>query len=312
MNQSQKKGLISLLILISLSVGYKLLSRGAIEVPSSFLSQTEVASEPELLDLNIADRAVLDSLPGIGPKLADRIVRYRELIGGYRSVRDLVNIKGLTAENLLVIEEHVTVDTTSAAFHRLKELKPGAKAHFFTAYSPQQDRKKEFASQDNRFEEKKQGETKDGPSATLSAADNQPAIPLRVNLNTADSTELVKVKGIGAKTASAIIRYRNRLGFFASVDQLLEIKLIMPENYERMAPSLYVDGAALENLRTSINSATMEDLGKHPYIGWQIAKIIVAFRESHGHFAKWEDLEKIRETEAVQWSKLKGYFHFGV
>lgn len=47
------------------------------------------------VDLNRADAARLDALPGIGPVLAARIVAYREQHGGFRSVRDLRRVQGI-------------------------------------------------------------------------------------------------------------------------------------------------------------------------------------------------------------------------
>lgn len=48
-----------------------------------------------LINLNLSDAAGLDSLPGIGPTLAQRIVDYRTANGGFRSVSDLGKVSGI-------------------------------------------------------------------------------------------------------------------------------------------------------------------------------------------------------------------------
>lgn len=50
------------------------------------------------------------------------------------------------------------------------------------------------------------------------------AIEQGININTADVTELTKLKGIGVKKAEAIIAWRTEHGGFKSVDQLIEVK----------------------------------------------------------------------------------------
>ncbi|MBQ7485676.1 MAG: helix-hairpin-helix domain-containing protein [Oscillospiraceae bacterium] len=78
-----------------------------------FRVQTErEASEAEKappLDLNAADAAELEALPGIGPALAQRIVAYREEHGSFASVDELTNVSGIGAQTLERLRAYVTV-----------------------------------------------------------------------------------------------------------------------------------------------------------------------------------------------------------
>ncbi|MGV0383544.1 helix-hairpin-helix domain-containing protein [Corynebacterium sp. 22_2729] len=56
----------------------------------------------------------------------------------------------------------------------------------------------------------------------------------KVNLNTADSTQLETISGIGPATAEAIIAWRDSNGPFTSVEQLLEVRGIGPAKFEAM------------------------------------------------------------------------------
>ncbi len=105
-----------------------------------------------------------------------------------------------------------------------------------------------------------------------------------VELNSADSTTLVTVRGIGPSFARAIIRYRDRLGGYLSLDQLNEVYVLRdkPDAVERIRPHLTLDPAMVKLIH--LNSCTVEDLGPHPYAGWKVANAMVAYRKQHGPF----------------------------
>ncbi|APC34465.1 ABC transporter substrate-binding protein [Nocardiopsis dassonvillei] len=62
-----------------------------------------------LVDINRADRALLETLPGIGAVIADNIVSYREEHGPFRSVDDLLNVDRIGDKTLADLQPHVTV-----------------------------------------------------------------------------------------------------------------------------------------------------------------------------------------------------------
>ncbi|MGQ0467032.1 MAG: helix-hairpin-helix domain-containing protein [Sporichthyaceae bacterium] len=67
------------------------------------------APAPAVLDLNRATAAELDTLPGIGPVLADRIVAYRTTHGRFTSVDELREVNGIGAAKLAEIRSRVRV-----------------------------------------------------------------------------------------------------------------------------------------------------------------------------------------------------------
>lgn len=67
--------------------------------------------QPQLIDLNICDSAALEALPGIGPVLSVRIIRYRNLIGGFVSVGQLREVYGLSEETYNLISDRVKADS---------------------------------------------------------------------------------------------------------------------------------------------------------------------------------------------------------
>ena len=118
--------------------------------------------------------------------------------------------------------------------------------------------------------------------------------PILVDLNSADTTELKKVHGIGSYYARQIVSFRNRAGGFYSVEQLLEIKNMRAENYERMKDYCTVDLSLISKI--NVNSATMTRLKKHPYITDAQAKAIASLRKDK----KLNTLNELMET---------GYFY---
>jgi competence protein ComEA len=68
---------------------------------------TQPAQQP--LDLNTATAEQLQKLPGIGPKTASAIVRFREKSGPFRRVEDLLAIRGITKKKLEKLRPLVTV-----------------------------------------------------------------------------------------------------------------------------------------------------------------------------------------------------------
>ena len=70
-------------------------------------AQTEKAGA--IVNLNTATASELEALPGIGPKMAQRIVEYREKNGVFKKVEDLMNVKGIGEKNFLKLKNNLTV-----------------------------------------------------------------------------------------------------------------------------------------------------------------------------------------------------------
>jgi len=65
---------------------------------------------PSRVDINRAGVAELDTLPGIGPNLAGRIVAYRQAHGPFRRIEDLLRVPGIGPNKLEQLRPHVTVN----------------------------------------------------------------------------------------------------------------------------------------------------------------------------------------------------------
>ena len=56
------------------------------------------------VNLNTATQSQLESLPGIGPKAAERILEYRQKNGSFKKIEDLMNVKGIGEKSFLKLK----------------------------------------------------------------------------------------------------------------------------------------------------------------------------------------------------------------
>ena len=77
--------------------------------------QTAIIQEPAEtgpIDLNTAVQSQLETLPGIGPELAGRIIAYRETIGNFVSIEQLKDVEGIGEKRFEEIKQMITVGGT--------------------------------------------------------------------------------------------------------------------------------------------------------------------------------------------------------
>lgn len=129
---------------------------------------------------------------------------------------------------------------------------------------------------------------------------------LIIDINKADTTEFKKLKGIGSGYSKRIIKYRDLLGGFSSVEQIKEVYGIKEDLYNSIKPYLTI---SLENKINKININTCDavELKNHPYINWNIANSIVNYRKSHGNFNKVNDIKKIHLITEEIYPKIAPY-----
>lgn len=127
----------------------------------------------------------------------------------------------------------------------------------------------------------------------------------KLELNAADSLMLRTVPGIGAKVAREILRYRERLGGFVSLEQLLEVKFMDSARYLQVIPYLSVDTLLLR--RIDINRADIAELKRHPYIDHYLAKTIVLQRERSGRYASLEQMRQATRVYPELYARLRPY-----
>jgi competence protein ComEA len=133
----------------------------------------------------------------------------------------------------------------------------------------------------------------------------KPKDKLTVEINTADSLELIRVPGIKGYTAMKIIELRNKLGGFYSREQLREVYRIDSARYSEIEPFIIVDQFMVKYI--NINKATIDEMKIHPYIRYNLANVIVNYRQQHGLFTSIQDIQKIHLVDADLYRKIAPY-----
>ncbi|MBA2329575.1 MAG: helix-hairpin-helix domain-containing protein [Flavisolibacter sp.] len=128
---------------------------------------------------------------------------------------------------------------------------------------------------------------------------------LVVNINTADTTSLIALPGIGPKLSSRIIAFREKLGGFYSIDQIAETYGLPDSTFQKIKKHLVADPDHIKKI--NINTATKEQIRSHPYFDWNLANAIVEYRNQHGMYKSIDEVKKIILITETTFHKI---FHY--
>ena len=125
-----------------------------------------------------------------------------------------------------------------------------------------------------------------------------------VVLNTADTTALKTVPGIGPYFARKVMEYGQRLGGYVCVDQLDEI-----EGFPLDAKDYLVIEHATPR-RLNVNTLSLNELRRHPYLNFYQAKAITDYRRLHGPLRSLSDLRLSKDFPPEAIKRLEPYVEF--
>ena len=201
---------------------------------------------------------------GLPAWMIRNIYRYRARGGVYRSKRDFAQTYGLTKKDFLRLEPYIRISD-------------------------------DYQSAATLFPK----EERDSVRHTVKLKEGE-----RIALNTADTTQLMKVPGIGSYYAKEIVRHGKRIGGYVSVDQLDEI-----EGFPQSAKQYFVINNPTPQ-RIAINKLSLQQLRRHPYINYYMAKAIVDYRQLHGDIKSLQDLRFSKDFTADVIQRLEPYVEY--
>ena len=216
-------------------------------------------------DPNEADSTELSRL-GLSPYVVRNILKYRQKGGRFRTPESFSRIYGLEQGQFETLKPYIRIAMPKVA--EMKEVD--------TMTVRKVVEKKPFKY----------------PEGTL------------VDVNSADTTELKKIPGIGSGIAKAIVAYRSRLGGFYSLEQLTEIEYITPS----LVKWFKLEGPVLRPLK--VNKAGLEALRAHPYLNFYQAKVIVEHRRKKGQLKSLSQLSLYEEFTEKDLERLSAYLKF--
>jgi competence ComEA-like helix-hairpin-helix protein len=201
---------------------------------------------------------------GIRDKTIQTILNFRNKGGRFRKANDLQRIYGLSMKDYARLVPYVAIETTVD-----EKLPP------------------------------------DVTGAIYHVADKTSHNRSFLDINMADTSAFINLPGIGNKLAARIVNFRNKLGGFYSIDQVGETFGLADSTFQKIKPFLRLADSTVKKF--DVNIASVDELKSHPYIRWQIANAIVAYRQEHGTFTKIEDIRKIMAVTADDFKKISRY-----
>ena len=219
-------------------------------------------------DPNTADSTQLLRL-GLQPWQVRNIYKFRAAGGVYRQPRDFARLYGLTLKQYRRLEPYI----------RIKEEDMPAERYFYK-YEPIEER------DTMKYPIKLQAEE-------------------RIVLNRADTAQLRKVPGIGPYFARKIVEYRERLGGYYRVQQLLEI-----EDFPETAVDFFIIPDDTQLRKLNINRLSLNELKRHPYLNFYQARAIVDYRRLHGTIQSLDQLSLLRDFPREAIERLTPYVEY--
>lgn len=258
------------------------------------LSIMEEMSAGQRGSLGTFDPNTVDSLTliGFGVKAwkVRNFLHYRAAGKVFRSAEEMGKTHGWTVEDVERVREYVRVEEEYGKGKRLfggtEKGQPGWEG-----------RNEKYGKDGKRWDDWKEEKTE--------RTSNKFHTLTKVDVNTADTALLRRIPGVGAKISDAIVRYRERLGGFHSVEQLKEIKIVSPELLNWMEVS------SSDIQKIPINKASFQALNNHPYISYEQTKALRQYIRLYGRvkdekalletgiFTK-EELERLRPYIAYE------------
>jgi competence ComEA-like helix-hairpin-helix protein len=129
-----------------------------------------------------------------------------------------------------------------------------------------------------------------------------------LNLRTTDTTELKMIRGIGSYRAKQIVRYREQLGGFVSVEQLLEVKGMEDLASDSILQHFVLDSVTVQQV--NVNQAGVQRLAQHPYLRFEQAKALYELRRKKIRLHSIQDLEAIECIDTKTLEKIAPYLNF--
>ena len=129
-----------------------------------------------------------------------------------------------------------------------------------------------------------------------------------IEINSSDTTQLMKIPGIGSSFAKRIVGYRTILGGYYRIEQLQEVYGMYEELYEKITPYLEVNPDSIKMIPA--NTASIDKLKAHPYLNFYQAKAIVETRKKRGELKSVNELSLLEEFTEDDFERIKYYLEF--
>ncbi|NGM71769.1 ComEA family DNA-binding protein [Sphingobacterium sp. SGL-16] len=203
---------------------------------------------------------------------------------------------GLSAKQIKVIQNYIS---KGGKFYKKEDLKK-----IYSIYEKDYDRLYPYIVIEGKANEYPKFPERTIPKTDKIANDKV----LVVELNSTDTTQLKRLKGIGIVLSARIIKFRDALGGFHQLEQLKEVYGLTEETFDLIKGNLKLSNAQVRKL--DVNNLNAEELAKHPYISKKQAQVIVNFRNEHGPFRDFDNFTQNKALDKDFLRKIEPYLEF--
>lgn len=131
----------------------------------------------------------------------------------------------------------------------------------------------------------------------------------KIDINLADTNQLMILKGIGHTLSNRIIKYRDLLGGYSNIDQLDDVYGLRGKTLELLKSVVFIDSLFIPE-KIEINFSDWEEMVKHPYIDSQLANDILKLRSEKGYLSNIDQLDDIPYLNDSVLRRLEPYVKF--
>ena len=128
-----------------------------------------------------------------------------------------------------------------------------------------------------------------------------------INVNTADTEEWEKLKGIGPAYAKRICKFRDKLGGFYTIEQVAQTYGLPDSVYRQIKPRLILNGKVKKIL---INKSNFDALKDHPYISFKSSKILLKYIRQNGPIKNYDQLKSSLAFKPDELERISPYISY--
>jgi len=275
LSKKEVRGLLGLWFILALLGALGLYLRRPPDVSVVYGNEVQEASQIHadstyVYDPNTVSWRELTQL-GLSDRVASSWIAWRNAGKVFHSKEDIAVVRGISSKELELVLPHIVWNSE-------------AEEHAVSHDENKEDKAKIRNWKDDSMDDK---------------------LSPKVNLNRADKESLEALPGIGPVLSERIIRYRELLGGFISIDQLLEVYGLKDSHYNRAVDYLYV--SAEEVSKIDIDSAVFRDVLRHPYASYDLTKALFA---CHTEGRPIDSIQiSIEDSLQLPFLKLKPYLY---
>lgn len=230
--------------------------------------RTTEKAERFSFDPNTADSATFVKL-GLPSWIAARVLHYRAAGGVFHKTEDFKKIYGMKTDDYENLKNYIVIA------QRFQVKPKNIRRDILTTV------KETYHAEHSKYES-----------------------GVQLDLNSADSAQLTRIPGIGPYFAHRIVSYRKRLGGYATVGQLREIK-----NFPDDVAPWFVIGTA-PSKSVFLNRQDFRSLLRHPYLNFEQVKVIMNYREKFGNIHTFQELSNSEAFTNEDFERLAPYVSF--